>query len=833
VKNVDKEQHMNTSSPDVCKTEFTVEGMHCASCVRRVETALRETEGVQEANVNFATQRATVTFGDTLNANTLAKVVEDAGYTVLKESLTIPIRGMTCASCVGRVEKALNAIDGVVESSVNLATEKANVTYLPRSIRPNAIKQAITDAGYEVVEQAATGDTSDAEQKAKEKEEHTLRTRLWMSVALTTPIFLLEMLPMLIPSLRSLRAEVISTQHLHYLFFALATLVQFGPGWPFYRTGWAALRHGSPDMNTLVMLGTSTAYVYSVIATFLPSILPSNAVHVYYEAAAMIVTLVLLGKYLEHRAKGRTSQAIKRLLNLQAKTAWIVKDDEEVEVPIEEIVPQDIIRVKPGERIPVDGIVLEGSSYIDESMITGEPVPVEKAKGARVTGGTVNQSGSFLFRADRVGEETTLSQIIKMVEDAQASRPAIQALADKVVVIFVPAVLAAALVTFLIWFFVGPTPAITHALVAAVSVMIIACPCAMGLATPVSIMVGTGKAAESGYLFRKGESLQTFQETDTIAFDKTGTLTQGRPQLTDIHTVASHKEEDILRYAASIEQSSEHPIARAIVEYARTKDIKPEKVQDFEAIAGFGAKGVVQDQEVAIGSAHLMQERGLDVSSLSTQKDALSQAGKSPIFLSVGQEVVALLAVTDPIKETAKETIEKLHKQGTQVVMITGDNPSTAQTIASQLGIDKVHADVRPAEKANVVKELQSKGHKVAFVGDGINDAPALAQADIGVAIGTGTDVAIESADVVLMREELTGLVYARALSAETLRNIKQNLFWAFIYNALLIPVAAGALYPAFKITLNPMIAAAAMGLSSLFVLTNALRLRQFDPSKA
>ena len=736
---------------------------------------------------------------------------------------------MTCAACVRRVEKALAHVDGVLEATVNLATERASVRYVPGTATDAELAAAVREAGYELLVAPPAGvDRADAERKSRETELRRLRVRLTVAALFTAPILLLDMIPMMIPPVHHWLMGIVSTEALRFLLFGLATVVQFGPGFLFYRKGWAALRALSPDMNTLVIMGTSAAYGYSVVATFLPSVLPAGSVHVYYEAAAAIITLVLVGKYLEAIAKGRTSEAIRRLMGLQAKTARVVRNGSEVELPIERVVPGDVIRVRPGEKVPVDGVVLEGGSYVDESMITGEPIPAEKSEGVGVTGGTINQSGSFLFRAERVGAETVLAQIIRLVEDAQASRPAIQALADKVVAIFVPIVLGIAAVTFTVWMVVGPSPALTFALVAAVSVLIIACPCAMGLATPTSVMVGTGKAAELGILFRKGEALQTLREAEIVALDKTGTLTMGRPKLTDLEVQAGFDADEVLRLVAAVEVQSEHPIARAIVEAAEERGLNAPPVDGFEAAPGFGASGMVEGQRVEVGADRFMAQLGLNVRSFAEVAHRLAQEGKSPLYAAVEGQLAAVLAVADPVKETTPEALDALLREGLHVVMITGDNRATAEAIARPLGIDEVLAEVLPADKAEAVRRLQGRGAKVAFVGDGINDAPALAQADVGLAIGTGTDVAIESADVVLMRGDLRGIVSARALSAATLRNIKQNLFWAFAYNAALIPVAAGVLYPAFGILLNPIFAAAAMGVSSVFVLSNALRLRSF-----
>ena len=814
------------------RATLAVEGMTCAACSGRVEKALNAVPGVAEATVNLATERATVRFDAAETTPlALAEAVQRAGYDVRTEEVSFAVGGMTCAACVGRVEKALAGADGVVEASVNLATERARVRYAAGT-DVEALYQAVRRTGYDVVEATGGASAEDAEREARDLDRQRLRRRLLWAAGLSLPLFLLEMVPMVIPGGMAWIDGVVPMQTRWLLSFALATAVQFGPGWRFYRAGWAAARHGSPDMNTLVALGTTAAYGYSVVATFLPGVLPEGAVHVYYEASATIITLILLGKWFEARAKGQTSDAVRALLGLRAETARVVRDGVETEVSIDDVAVGDVVRVRPGEKVPVDGVVAEGTSYVDESMVTGEPVPVEKSEGGAVVGGTVNQAGALLVETTHVGADTVLAQIVQLVEEAQASRPAIQALADRVVAVFVPVVLVVAAVVFGVWLAVGPSPALTYALVAAVSVLIIACPCAMGLATPVSVMVGTGKAAELGVLFRKGEALRTLSEADVVALDKTGTLTEGRPTLTDVALTdaASRTEDDVVRLVAAVEVPSEHPVADAIVRAADERGIDLPAATDFEAVPGFGVRGVVEGRRVEVGADRFMEQIGLDVSPLADAAGALAAEGKTPLYAAIDGQLVAALAVADPVKATTPAAIEALHRAGLRVAMITGDNRATAQAIARRLGIDEVLAEVLPADKAQAVTDLQGEGRRVAFVGDGINDAPALAQADVGVAIGTGTDVAIEAADVVLMRGDLTALVEARALSAATLRNVKQNLFWAFAYNVVLIPVAAGALYPVFGVLLSPVLGAAAMGLSSVFVLTNALRLRRFTP---
>nr|MBA2667806.1 copper-translocating P-type ATPase [Trueperaceae bacterium] len=603
--------------------------------------------------------------------------------------------------------------------------------------------------------------------------------------------------------------------------------------WRFYQKGWPALLRRSPDMNSLVILGTSAAYGYSVVATFVPWALPAGTAHVYYEASAAIITLILVGRYLEAAAKGRTGNAIRTLLSLQARTARVVRGEEEMEIDIDEVRLGDVILVRPGERLPVDGVVVSGSSYVDESMISGEPIPVSKGPGDGAVGGTINTTGSFRFEATKIGADTVLAQIIAMVEAAQGSKLPIQALVDRVVSYFVPVVMAIATITFGIWLLFGPEPALSFALVNAVAVLIIACPCAMGLATPTSIMVGTGKAAETGVLFRNGTALQSLQDAQVIAIDKTGTLTKGRPELTDLETVPGEDADEILALVAAVEANSEHPVAAAIVASARERGVRQAGVLEFEAVPGFGVTGSVDGRSVQVGAGRYMQRLGVEVGTLGELAADLSDAGKTAMYVAIDGRAVAVLAVSDPIKPSTFAAIEALHALGLRVAMVTGDDTRTARAIAARLGIDEVLAEVLPDGKAEAVRALQAEGAKVAFVGDGINDAPALAQADVGLAIGTGTDVAIESADVVLMSGDLRNVPNAIALSKATLRNIKQNLFWAFAYNVSLIPVAAGVLYPFSGVLLSPVFAAAAMGLSSIFVLTNALRLRGFSPPLA
>ncbi len=813
-----------------------IEGMTCASCVGRVERALKAVPGVADAVVNLATEKASITTNAAVDPATLVKAVEDVGYEVAASfsaptaaSLEVAIEGMTCASCVGRVEKALKAVPGVTNAVVNLATEKATIQ---GSADAAALVAAIEGAGYDarVIATAAgtsQGETDDRTEK-KEAERRELTRDFTIAAVLTVPVFILEMGSHVIPGMHDLIASTIGMQTNWYIQFVLTTIVLFVPGIRFYDKGLPALWRLAPDMNSLVAVGTLAAYGYSLVATFAPRFLPAGTVNVYFEAAAVIVTLILLGRLLEARAKGRTSEAIKRLVGLQAKTARVRRDGKTVDLPIGSVVSGDIVEVRPGDRVPVDGEVIEGESYVDESMITGEPIPVSKKHGSEVVGGTVNQKGAFAIRATAVGGNTVLSQIIRMVEEAQGSKLPIQALVDKVTMWFVPAVFAVAALTFASWLYFGPSPALTFALVNAVAVLIIACPCAMGLATPTSIMVGTGRGAELGVLFRKGEALQLLKDARVVAVDKTGTLTEGKPALTDLELALGFNRADVLGLVAAVEAKSEHPIARAIVDAAAGEDIPLPAVSDFESVTGFGVKAVAGGKRVEIGADRYMAELGHDVAGFAQAAERLGNEGKSPLYAAIDGKLAAIIAVADPIKETTPAAIKALHDLGLKVAMITGDNKRTAKAIAARLGIDEVVAEVLPDGKVDAVRRLKAEHGKVAFVGDGINDAPALAEADVGLAIGTGTDIAIEAADVVLMSGSLQGVPNAITLSKATIGNIRQNLFWAFAYNTALIPVAAGLLYPAYGILLSPVFAAGAMALSSVFVLGNALRLKTF-----
>ncbi|WP_411688848.1 heavy metal translocating P-type ATPase [Acinetobacter indicus] len=814
-----------SNSSAVFRETLSIQGMTCASCVGRVEKALKKVDGVEQANVNLATEQAVVESSAPLDRAALVKAIERAGYDVVVAApIELSIDGMTCASCVARVEKALKKVPGVQQANVNLATEQAWVE-ADTTVSADKLIQAIRKAGYDAQLQTTTT-TEQADQKASEQQQ--LKRDLLISLVLAIPVFVLEMGSHLIPAFHMWVMHQIGQMPSWLLQFVLTTLVLLFPGRRFYQKGIPALLRFAPDMNSLVAVGTLAAYSFSVVATFMPQLLPEGTVNVYFEAAAVIVSLILLGRYFEAKAKGRTSQAIQHLIGMQPKTARIVRNGQSVEVPLAEVSSGMQVDIRPGERIPVDGEVLDGRSYVDESMISGEPLPVEKMAGSAVVGGTINQNGSLSIRATAVGADSVLAQIIRMVEQAQGSKLPIQALVDKVTMWFVPAVMLMAVLTFLVWLIFGPEPALTFGLVNAVAVLIIACPCAMGLATPTSIMVGTGRGAEMGILFRKGEALQLLQEAQVVAVDKTGTLTEGKPQLTDFHVQAGFEQTQLLSWVAAVEAKSEHPIAFAIVEAAQQQGLSLPAVSDFDSIVGSGVKGQVNGQWLHIGADRYMHQLGLSTTAFDQVAVRLGQEGKTPLYVAVEDQLAAIIAVADPIKDSTFAAIEALHQLSVKVAMITGDNRHTAEAIARQLKIDTVVAEVLPEGKVDSVRELQQQYGRLAFVGDGINDAPALAQADVGLAIGTGTDVAIEAADVVLMSGSLKGIPNAIALSQATIRNIRQNLFWAFVYNVALIPIAAGVLYPLWGILLSPMFAAGAMALSSVFVLGNALRLKRF-----
>jgi heavy metal translocating P-type ATPase len=797
--------------------DLEIQGMTCASCVARVERALKAVPGVTLVAVNLATERAEV--HGTAAPEALIGAVTKVGYAVASPARELVIDGMTCASCVARVERALQAVPGVTSAHVNLATESARVEGIADAA---ALLAAVKTVGYAARLAGAVTDTP-VERHAQEAD--ALTRDLILAASLTLPVFVLEMGGHMVPAFHHWVMANIGQNTSWLIQFALTTLVLAGPGRRFFTRGLPALLKGAPDMSSLVAVGSGAAWAYSTLATFLPALLPPGTVAVYFEAAAMIVTLILLGRLLEARAKGRSSQAIARLVALQPAVAHVRRGEAVVDLPVAEVRPGDTLELRPGERVPVDGRVVSGGSWVDESMVTGEPLPVEKHAGDPVIGGTVNQTGALVMKAVSVGADTMLARIIRMVEAAQGGKLPIQALVDRVTLWFVPVVMGLAALTFVVWLAFGPAPALPMALVNGVAVLIIACPCAMGLATPVSILVGTGRGAELGVLFRKGEALQALQGVTVVAFDKTGTLTEGKPVLTSFHPAEGETKEALLPVLAAVEAQSEHPVARAIVAAAAGTSLPV--VEAFLAKPGHGVSARVGGAEIALGSAREMGNRGVDIAAFQAEAERLADRGESPLYAARDGKAVALLAVADKVKPTTPAAIAAMKALGLKLAMISGDNARTARAIARDLGIDEVVAEVTPEGKVEVIRKLKAQG-ALAFAGDGINDAPALAEADVGVAMGTGTDIAIEAADVVLVSGRLPALADAIGLSRATMRNIRQNLFWAFAYNAALIPVAAGVLYPGFGILLSPVLAAGAMAMSSVFVLTNALRLKRY-----
>lgn len=807
--------------------QLPIVGMTCASCVRRVEQALLKVPGVVVANVNLANEQAEVTLSADIPVTALQQAIASAGFDTRIEQFELAIVGMSCASCVGRVEKALQRIPGVLVANVNLATESAHLEVLAGNANHQQLITAIKQSGYEA---KAVSSERDDKQARKAEEQVQLQRAFWWAFILTLPVFILEMGSHLIPGMAAW-VEATLGQTLNWsIQLILTTLVLFGPGLRFLRSGIPALLRGGPDMNSLVALGSLSAWTFSLVVLLFGDVLPEGTRHVYFEAAAVIITLILLGRNLEARAKGRTGEAIQRLLTLQVSTARVQRDGQWQELALEEVQVGDKVLVRPGERMPVDGTVEQGHSYVDESMLTGEPMPIEKQAGDSVVGGTINKNGALECVTTQVGNDTLLAQIIRMVEQAQGAKLPIQALVDKVTGVFVPVVMGTAALTFLLWLWLAPSPAFSFALINAVAVLIIACPCAMGLATPTSIMVGTGRAAELGVLFRKGQALQSLRDTKVVALDKTGTLTKGQPELTDLQVTDGFDKQQVLAQIAALEQHSEHPIAQAIVSAAKAQALTFSEPSGFKSFSGLGVRGDVDGHKVEVGADRYLTKLGYDLSAFTVIAEQLAQQGKSPLYAAIDGQLAAIVAVADPMKEGTPAAIAALHELGLKVAMITGDNRHTAEAIARQLGIDEVVAEVMPNGKVAAVQQLRSQYGAVAFVGDGINDAPALAEAEVGLAIGTGTDIAIEAAEVVLMSGDLRAVPNALAISQATLRNIRQNLFWAFAYNACLIPIAAGVLYPAFGILLSPMLAAGAMAMSSVFVVGNALRLKRFKP---
>lgn len=806
-------------------------GMSCAACVQRVEKSIAGLQGVQDATVNLATGKATVSYDPAaVDVEAIRRRIEEIGYEVVQpesteelQKTTILVGGMTCAACVRRVELALQEIPGVQEASVNLASSRAVVSYAPGSVDIDQLKRTLEETGYEFLgmQEAQAGEDPVAAAHARELRE--LKIKVIVGAVISTLVMIGSM-----PHWFSFLHEI-PLQVRHYSLLFLTTPVVFWSGSRFITGAIKATKQRTADMNTLVAIGVLSAYIYSAVVTIWPGLFAEagTEVHVYYDPAVMITTLILLGRLLELKARGRTSEAIKRLMKLTPRTARVLFEDGERDVPIESVQKGHLILVRPGERIPTDGTIESGSSAVDESMLTGESIPVSKEAGSDVFAGTINQTGSFTFRATRVGSETALSQIIRLVEEAQGSKAPIQRFADKIAAIFVPVVIGIAILTFIAWMTLVPDPTFSRALLNFVSVLIISCPCAMGLATPTAVMVGTGVGAESGILIKGGESLERAHKLNTVVFDKTGTLTRGTPEVTDIVTMPSFRREDVLQAAASIEALSEHPLGRAIVDRARQESVSHLPVEDFEALSGLGARGRVNGRNVLIGNRKLLESQGVPADETGVEAEALLSLGKTCVFVAIDGKPAGIIAIADALKATAGEAVSRLKAMGLQVAMITGDRRETALAIASELGIDRVMAEVLPGEKAGEIRRLQEEGHVVAMVGDGINDAPALATADIGIAIGAGTDIAVEASDVTLIQEDLRLVVSAVRLSSLTMRVIKQNLFWAFFYNSLGIPIAAGVLYPFFHILLNPMFAAAAMALSSVSVVTNALRIRR------
>jgi Cu+-exporting ATPase len=816
---------MDLKSKSLLTINLPVSGMTCASCASTVEKVLKHSEGVRQASVNYAAHQAVVQYIDEeTHLSALVQLVNSAGYQVPVNQLTFKIEGMHCASCVNRVEKALQKTSGVVKAAVNLSLEEAYVQFIPGLVSMADLKSVIQDTGYELVEFPA-GEEEDQSEALRRASDSTLKRKLVVAAIFSIPVLILSMFDNL-PVIRN-----IPQMTLWYILFFFSLPVVFYSGAQFYRAAWKSMRHFAADMNTLIAVGTGSAFLYSVLNTFIPTLFPAGLSYVYYDTATVIITLILFGRYLEARAKGKTSQAIKHLLGLQPKTARLVKNGQETDTPLGDVQVGDLIQVRPGERIPVDGIVQQGQSTVDESMISGEPMPVVKKTGDPVTGGTVNSTGAFLFIASRVGKNTTLAQIIKLVQDAQASKAPIQRMADIIAGYFVPVVILIAMSTFIVWLIFGPVPKLTYALIAFITVLIIACPCALGLATPTSIMVGTGRGAELGILVKNAESLENAHRITTLVLDKTGTISEGKPQVTDIIPVNGFDDMELLSFTASLEKVSEHPLAETLLKKAEENGLDLETPLDFQAVPGMGISGILKDKKILIGNIKMMRQHKIDTDSIESAHQDLLNSDKTIMYVAVANKIAGVIAVADPIKKDSSHAITRLKKMGLKTIMITGDNPETAQSIAKQVGVDEFYAEVMPDEKAGHVSKLQMRGEMVGMVGDGINDAPALAQADVGIAIGSGTDIAIEASDITLMRSNLSGVVVALELSHATIRNIKQNLFGSFFYNSLGIPVAAGVLYPVLGILLNPMIAAAAMAASSVTVVSNALRLRKFKPS--
>ena len=821
---------MEEEGTGILHLRFPIKGMSCASCVEKIEKGLSRLKGVQGAAANLATDTVEVSYRpEEVAPSRIIEEIESLGYQPVLSRVILPVEGMTCASCVKKVEGALMGLEGVVEANVNFAGGTAHVTYDPARATPADFKKAVAGAGdYRVVEVMQGADIGQVRAEAQRKHSRSLLFRFAVSAVLSAALMVLAMGEH-IPGIGSMDVRASFCIQL-----ALSLPVMFWAGMPFLKGAWAALRHRSADMNTLIAVGTLSAFMYSAVATLYLVLARHAAVRalgdnpaVYYDSAAMIITLILLGRYLEARAKGRASGAIEKLLGLRARVAHVVKEGLETDLPLEEVESGDLLAVRPGETVPVDGEVVEGASAVNESMITGESLPVEKGPGDRVVGGTLNLTGSFRFRATRVGKDTLLSQIVRLVEEAQGRKAPVQRLADRVAGVFVPVVISIAALTFTVWMLAGPPPRLSRALLNFVAVLVIACPCALGLATPTAVMVGTGRGAEMGVLIRGGEALERARLVEAVVFDKTGTLTLGEPSVTDVIPLDGLSPVEILRYAASAEMDSEHPLGIAVKKEAGFRGASPVRPESFEAIPGKGVKALVGGEEVLLGNPALLADAGIEKHRLNAELDALSAGGKTCMVLAVQGRAAGVIALADTIKDSAPAAVRTLRSMGMEVYMISGDNARTARAVAAQAGIDKVLAEVQPAEKARRIAEMQGRGKVVAMVGDGINDAPALAQADLGIAVGAGTDIASEASDITLVGDDLGAVVDAIDLSRRTYRTIKQNLFWAFFYNTLGIPIAAGVLYPLWGILLNPMIAAGAMAFSSVSVVTNSLRLKR------
>ncbi|MDR9406982.1 MAG: heavy metal translocating P-type ATPase [Spiribacter sp.] len=815
--------------------DIDVTGLTCGSCVKSAESAMTQIDGVATASVNLATGRARLDLATSAQAaatlREVAQALTKAGYPAATQSLQLELTGVTCGSCISRVESALNSVPGVLSASANLSLSRAQVEILASAVRVDSLTDAVGAAGYGAsLVDADNTMAADQADSVQEQERLGLRRQLLIAAAFTLPLVIVAMGRHL-PGGHALYTEFLPERAWIAIEWLLATPVVFWAGRGFFVRGFKEMRHAAPAMSSLVMVGAGAAYAYSLLVLVVPAIFPAGTAGSYFEASGVIITLILLGRYLEQIARGRTSQAIRRLLSLQARSARVVRDGEVHEVDIDAVVADDHVLVRPGERIPVDGEIIEGSSRVDESMISGEPVPVAKQAGDEVVAGTVNGQGSLTFRVSRVGSDTVLAQIINMVEQAQAEKPPIQQLADRIAGVFVPIVLVVALITGAIWLLIGPAPVLSYAFVATVSVLLIACPCAMGLATPTAVMVATGKGAENGLLLRRGSALEALAHADTMVLDKTGTLTLGRPQLTDL-AVASGSEDEALALIAAVESHSEHPLAMAIVEAAQARGLSIAQASEFDSVTGYGVEAKVDGRYVHVGAAHYMEWLGVNTAAVADTVESLAAAAKTTVYAAVDGQLLGVVAVADPPREESAQVIQALKALGLRIALVTGDQQATADALANTLGIDQVMAGVLPDGKAREVARLQSEGAQVAFVGDGINDAPALARANVGIAIGTGTDVAIEAGDAVLMRADLNGLIDAVTLARRTQRTIQGNFVWAYGYNVLLIPVAAGVLFPLTGWLLNPMAAAAAMSLSSLFVLTNSLRLRRFRPAQ-